>query len=86
MRPGDPDWGRENPDAWGLLVTDDGERTVETEAGAYERFYGGVVEALRSSGEPPVDPLDSVQVLRIIETAFDSARRGSVVPFEGSPL
>ncbi|HEX5902052.1 MAG TPA: Gfo/Idh/MocA family oxidoreductase [Actinomycetota bacterium] len=84
MRPGDPDWGREPADAWGRLVTDDGERTVETEAGAYERFYGGVVEALRSSGPPPVDPLESVGVLRIIEAAFDSARSGSVVAFEPS--
>lgn len=81
-RPGDPDWGREGPEAWGRLVTDDGERTVETEPGAYEGFYAGVVEALRSSGPPPVDPLDSVEVLRIIEAAFDSARSGSVVPFE----
>ena len=81
IRPGDPDWGREPPGAWGRLVTDDGERTVETEPGAYEAFYTGVVEALRRSGPPPVDPLDSVMVLRIIETAFESARTGSVVPF-----
>ena len=82
MRPGDPDWGRERPEHWGKVATDEGERTVETEPGAYERFYAGVVEALRSSGPPPVDPLDSVQVLRIIEAAFESARSGSVVTFE----
>jgi predicted dehydrogenase len=86
MRPGDPDWGTESPEAWGRLVTDDGERAVETVPGAYEAFYGGVVEALRSTGPPPVDPLDSVDVLRIIEAAFDSARSGSVVPFEGSSV
>jgi predicted dehydrogenase len=86
MRPGDPGWGRESRDAWGRLVTDDGERTVETVPGAYESFYAGVVEALRSTGPPPVDPLDSVDVLRIIEAAFDSARSGSVVPFEGSSV
>jgi predicted dehydrogenase len=84
MRPGDPDWGRESPDSWGRLVTDDGERTVETEPGAYETFYAKAVEALRSSGPPPVDPLDSVEVLRIIEAAFDSSRTGSVVPLEPS--
>ena len=84
-RPGDPDWGREGPDAWGKLATGEGEQAVETEPGAYEAFYAGVVEALRSSGPPPVDALDSVEVLRIIEAAFDSARSGSVVPFEPSP-
>ena len=82
MRPGDPDWGREPADRWGRLATDDGERTIETEPGAYEEFYARLVTALRSSGAPPVDPLESVEVLRIIEAAFDSARSGSVVPFE----
>jgi len=86
MRPDDPDWGRERPDAWGRLVTEDGERTVETEAGAYEEFYAGVAGALRSSGPPPVDPLDSVEVLRIIEAAFESANAGSVVAFETSSV
>jgi predicted dehydrogenase len=82
VRPGDDGWGREPPEHWGKVITGEGERTVETEPGAYEAFYAGVVEALRSSGPPPVDPLDSVEVLRIIEAAFESARSGSVVPFE----
>ncbi|HJS26148.1 MAG TPA: Gfo/Idh/MocA family oxidoreductase, partial [Actinomycetota bacterium] len=81
MRPGDPDWGRDPVDRWGQVATDDGVRTVETEPGAYERFYGELAEALRTGGRPPVDPLESVDVLRIIEAAFDSARTGSVVPF-----
>jgi len=82
MRPGDDGWGREPPDAWGALRVGDDTRTVETEPGAYERFYAEFAEALRSGGPPPVDPLDSVQGLRIVEAAFESAGTGAVVAFD----
>ena len=83
MRPGDPDWGREPSDAWGTLRVGGETRPVETEPGAYEAFYTGLADAMRSDGPLPVDPRDSVQGLRIIEAALESARTGAVVPFEG---
>ena len=79
MRPGDPDWGRDPSDRFGKISTGDGVQAVETEPGAYEEFYRGVVPALRSAAPPPVDPLEAVDVLRIIELAFESARTRSVV-------
>jgi scyllo-inositol 2-dehydrogenase (NADP+) len=78
-RPDDPDWGREPPDRWGRLSTGDGERTVETEPGAYPEFYRGIAASLRDGTPPPVDLEDSVAVLRIIETAQESARTKGVV-------
>ncbi|HEY3212711.1 MAG TPA: Gfo/Idh/MocA family oxidoreductase, partial [Actinomycetota bacterium] len=78
-RPDDPDWGREPPDRWGRLSTGDGERTVETEPGAYPEFYRGIAASLRDGTPPPVDPEDSVAVLRIIEAAQESARTKGVV-------
>jgi scyllo-inositol 2-dehydrogenase (NADP+) len=78
-RPDDPDWGREPPDRWGRLSTGDGERTVETEPGAYPEFYRGIAASLRDGTPPPVDPEDSVAVLRIIEAARESARTKGVV-------
>jgi scyllo-inositol 2-dehydrogenase (NADP+) len=78
-RPDDPDWGREPPDRWGRLSTGDGERTVETERGAYPEFYRGIAASLRDGTPPPVDPEDSVAVLRIIEAAQESARTKGVV-------
>jgi predicted dehydrogenase len=77
--PDDPDWGREPPDRWGRLSTGDGERTVETEPGAYPGFYRGIAASLRDGTPPPVDPEDSVAVLRIIEAAVGSARTKGVV-------
>jgi predicted dehydrogenase len=78
-RPDDPEWGREPPDRWGRLSTGDGERTVETEPGAYLAFYRGIAASLRDGTPPPVDPEDSVAVLRIIEAARESARTKGVV-------
>jgi predicted dehydrogenase len=78
-RPDDPDWGREPPDRWGRLSTGDGERTVETERGAYPEFYRGIAASLRDGTPPPVDPNDSVMGLEIIEAAQESARTKGVI-------
>jgi len=78
-RPDDPEWGREPSDRWGRLSTGDGERTVETDPGAYTEFYRGIAASLRDGTPPPVDPNDSVMGLGIIEAAQESARTKDVV-------
>lgn len=78
-RPGDPDWGREPPEIWGRLSSGDEVRAVETEPGAYERFYEAIDASLRTGAPPPVDPEDSIGVLEVLEAARESARVSSVV-------
>jgi len=80
VRPGDPGWGAEPQEAWGVL--DVGGRTtpVPTEPGAYERFYEGVRDAVRGARPAPVDPADAVAALEVIEAArVSSAERRVVV-------
>jgi len=80
LRPGDANWGEGEP----ARFADDGgggERWMPIQAGAYERFYAGVRDALRDGGPMPVDPRDSVTGLRVIEAARRSAGRGAVVDF-----
>jgi predicted dehydrogenase len=72
-RPTGPDWGREPRERWGWLGADGELRQVETEAGAYQRFYAGLAAALRDGGPPPVDPGDAVAVLRVLDAARRSA-------------
>jgi predicted dehydrogenase len=72
MRPGQPGWGEEPRERWGLLGAEADLRQVATEPGAYERFYAGVVAALREGAPPPVDARDSIAVLEIIERARES--------------
>lgn len=78
-RPGDPGWGREPADRRGRLTTGDGTRSVETEAGSYERFYAGVARSMRTGAPPPVDAEDSIAVLEVLEAARASAEAGTAV-------
>ncbi len=79
-RPGDPGFGEELPEAWGLLGTEDDAQPVETERGRYVEFYERMERAIRS-GEPPPVPLEAgIAVLRVIEAAQASAAQRDVVP------
>jgi scyllo-inositol 2-dehydrogenase (NADP+) len=80
-RPSDPLWGREPEDRWGLLGAGEQVRPVPTVPGAYQRFYEGVVLALRESAPPPVDPKLAVTGLEVLDAARISAREKRVVGF-----
>lgn len=69
MRPGDPRWGADDPAQYGTLGTPGETVTVETERGAYERYYAGIADALLDGAPPPVDPADAVRSIGILETA-----------------
>jgi len=77
--PRDPDWGREPKEHWGELTTGDETRRIETIPGAYQRFYEGVVSALREGAPPPVDPDQVVTALEVLEAAKLAARERQVV-------
>ncbi len=71
--PGGPDWGVEAPDAWGFVTDGTRKHPVQSEPGAYQKFYAGVLEMLIGAMPPPVLPEDAVEGLRIIEAAQRSA-------------
>ena len=77
--PRDPGWGREPEEHWGELSTGDGARRIETVPGAYQRFYEGVVGALREDAPPPVDPDQVVAALEVLDAARLSAAERRVV-------
>lgn len=83
MRPGSPLWGQDPEDLWGTLAVQDGDDTktskLATFPGAYERFYSQVRDALTIGASMPVDPADTIDVLRVIESAQQSARSNIVV-------
>jgi scyllo-inositol 2-dehydrogenase (NADP+) len=66
-RPGDPSFGREPESAWGVLGIDGATRAVPTEPGRYAEFYALLANALTAGGPLPVDPMDSVRVIEMIE-------------------
>ncbi|HEX8275690.1 MAG TPA: Gfo/Idh/MocA family oxidoreductase [Longimicrobiaceae bacterium] len=84
--PREPGWGAEPEERWGVLGAGDELEPVPTRPGAYPEFYAGVRRALREGAPPPVDPLDSVAGLRIIEAARTSAEQGRTVELEPPTL
>jgi predicted dehydrogenase len=64
-RPGNPGFGHEPPEAWGLLGAEDDAKPVETEPGRYVEFYERMERAIRTRmggarvPEPPPGPLEA---------------------------
>ena len=77
--PLEPNWGREDPGAWGTLEAGDDVWPVETQPGAWHRFYEQMAACVRDDEPPPVPLEDGVAVLEIIEAALLSATSGEVV-------
>ena len=83
LRPGAPGYGEEPREAWGRLATEVNgvtiEGQVETLTGRYEAYYAGMRDAIRDGAPVPVDPRESLDVVRVIEAARASAQRGETV-------
>ena len=86
-RPPADGWGVEPREGWGKLGTDDGTTAIETLPGDYGGFYRGVLRALREGGPAPVDPMESVRTLEVLELARASSDEARVlaVPEAGVP-
>jgi len=77
--PDGPGFGREPPERWGLLGTENETEPVETEPGRYLAFYEAMERAVRDGGPPPVALEAGIATLAVIEAAFGSARSGTTV-------
>jgi predicted dehydrogenase len=68
-RPSGPGFGQVPPERWGRLTSVDGtSRRTPTANGDYAAFYRGLARHLTEGGPLPVDPLDAVRTLEILET------------------
>lgn len=65
--PGDPGYGADPEQDWGLLGRGGQLLPVPTERGDFPAFYRLLAAAIREGGPLPVDPADAVEVLEIIE-------------------
>jgi len=68
MAPSDPAYGADSQESWGLLGVDGTAKPVPAERGAYPEFYVQLATALRGQGPLPVDPSESLEVLKVIES------------------
>jgi predicted dehydrogenase len=67
--PGSEVYGVTPEAEWGLLGIDGATVPVPTELGDYPAFYDGVAASILTGAPAPVDPRDSLEVIRIIERA-----------------
>lgn len=65
--PGDPAYGVDPEENWGVLGRDGALVPVPTERGNFTDFYAILAQAMLHGGPVPVDPADSVAALRVIE-------------------
>ena len=92
--PGLKDWGAEHPDMFGVLNTEaGGTEAGDTEAGGdtekrekiptipgnYMAYYDNIYEHLRHGTELAVKAEEARNVIRIIEAAYESAKKGETV-------
>jgi scyllo-inositol 2-dehydrogenase (NADP+) len=78
--PGSPDWGIEDKAHWGVINTSLGgsaiRGTYETLPGCYQEFYNDIYLAIRTGVKPAVTADQAARVVRIIEAARESNRKG----------
>lgn len=81
--PGSEGFGEEPSERWGTVATEGGSRTVPTELGCYPRFYEEMAAALLGGAPVPVDPMESIAGLELMEAARVSAANGRVERITG---
>ncbi|CAN5322063.1 Gfo/Idh/MocA family oxidoreductase [soil metagenome] len=81
--PGDKDWGKEPDSEKGLLHTEvDGNvirEYIKSEQGNYGEYYQGMYDAIRNGKPLPVTARDGLNVIKVIEAAYESNKSQQVV-------
>lgn len=83
MKPSDKLLGTDKKENYGLLHTEKNEKTVrekiETINGDYNQYFQNVASALRRNQQLAVTPIDGLNIIHIIEKAYESNRLKTVV-------
>ena len=82
--PDEPEWDTDPPELYGKLITSDATRTVPTLRSSFARYYENVRDAMLGKDELAVSPEWSLDVMRGLELAVTSTRKGCVLPWRGT--
>ena len=81
--PGSRDWGKEPESEKGLLHTEKGgeiiRKYIQSEQGNYNEYYDGIYQAIRNDTLLPVTAEEGLNVIKIIEAAYQSNNTKCVV-------
>lgn len=83
--PDTPGWGKEKENEWGILNIDiDGKdlrKKYPSIPGNYGTFYENIYEHLRMHTHLCTDACEIINVIRVIEAAYQSQKQRAVIPF-----
>jgi predicted dehydrogenase len=83
--PGGDDWGVEPESERGLLHTEKEGKIIReyipSFKGNYGEYYDGIYEAIRNKKAVPVSPEDGLNVVKLIELAYQSNAKKKIIPF-----
>lgn len=78
-------WGEDLAEHFGSYTDESGsQKTIETKIGGYQDFYHQLAQAIRHGDNVPIEPEQALDVIRVIEAAYQSAHEQKTV--ELSPL
>ena len=81
--PGNSDWGKEPESERGLLHTEINDKItreyITSEQGNYGEYYDGIYQAIRNNKRLPVTAEQGLNVIRVIETAFESNKAKRII-------
>lgn len=78
-KPEGEDWGIESEERWGKLYLEHETIPLSTLPGDYRVFYQNVADAIQKIASLQVTLPQTIQVLKLIEAAFRSAREGKKI-------
>ncbi len=85
--PDETDWGMDTEENWGILnTTVNGlhfRGKVETLPGTYPEYYTNIYNALVKGQELIVKPEESLNVIKIIQAAFESSKSKNTIDLKG---
>jgi predicted dehydrogenase len=75
MRPGDAGWGEDLDPL--VIHAADGQREQRALPGDQRRYYFGIAAAVRGTAKNPVEPVEALAVMAVVESAILSAKSGA---------
>ncbi|MEU4242294.1 Gfo/Idh/MocA family oxidoreductase [Actinoplanes sp. NPDC026619] len=72
-------WGVEHEHLWGRIHRGETSAPVPSERGRWDTFYPAFAQAVRGDGPVPVEPVDTLRVMAVLDAARQSARTGEAI-------
>lgn len=89
-KPNQPHWGEETKDEWGTLNTEINGTEVREKypslTGNYGAFYQNIYEHIKEQKPLLTDARQIIQVIKVIEAAYQSSRERIIVPINKSDI